>query len=162
MAKNLGIRAEIDGKDLLDAVDLLKDLEESIDNKYLKATLRRKSKPMQNEMKIMSPSSRLRNVIGATTAKSKTPLFKVGVVKNNTSLFPNISSFGLAGILEYGTVERYRKTKSMGLVTGRVSTGRVPKRKYAWLRQSWDSNVKELEQSTINTIIKKIERSANG
>ena len=26
MAKNLGITAEIDGKDLLDAVDLLKDL----------------------------------------------------------------------------------------------------------------------------------------
>lgn len=127
----MDIEAKLDKKDFMEALDVLKKMEKSLDDNYMKSTIRRKAKPMVQKMKRDSHSKDLMAVIGITTAKKKTPFVKVGVVKNNTALFPDISSYGLAAILEYGTVERYRAVKTAGIVTGRASTGRVPERKYA-------------------------------
>ena len=89
MAKG-DIEAKLDDKEFLEALDMLKDMEKSIDESYLKQTMRRKAKPIVSKMKTDSHSARLTQVIGVTTAKKKTPLLKVGVVKNNTSflIFP--------------------------------------------------------------------------
>ncbi|MDR8390996.1 hypothetical protein NC796_07600 [Aliifodinibius sp. S!AR15-10] len=152
------INVDIDQKEFDEALDLLSDMHDSIDNKWLKSTGRRKTKPIIQKMQNNSPSSRLKEMIGVTTAKTKTPFLKVGVVKNDVSLFPNISSYGLAGILEYGTVERFRTATRFGLVTGKIPTGKVPARKYAFLRSSWDSGVKKFEADFIASIIKKIEK----
>jgi hypothetical protein len=38
----------------------------------------------------------------------------------------------------------------------------VPSRKYAWLRNAWDSKVDSFEKDTINTIIKRVEKKTNG
>lgn len=160
MAKD-GLTVELDKKEFLDALEMLKDMEESIDEKYVKATLRRKLKPMERRMKRDSHSARLAtHAIGITTAKKKTPLIKVGVVKNDASVFEDISSYGLAAILEYGTPERFRAAKKLGVVTGKISTGRILPRKYAWLRSAWDKEVNQFEKDSLDTIVKKVEKAA--
>lgn len=154
------IEIKLNEAEFLDAIEMLKDMEESIDDKYMKSTIRRKVRPIINDMKISSPSSRLLKVLGVTSAKRKTRggLIRVGVIKNDRGLFPNISSYGLSAILEYGTEERFRQASRAGFVTGRIPTGSIPKRRYAFLRSSWDTNIKGVQEETIKTVIKRIEK----
>lgn len=152
---------KVDDKEFMDALDMLQDMSDAIDIKYVKSVMRRKLKPMVSRMKNASHSARLPQMIGVTAAKKKVNEFqimKVGVVKNKVSLFPKISSYGLAAILEYGTPERFRGASKFGVVTGRVSTGKIQSGKYAFLRSSWDAEVNQFQNGTIDTIIKKIEK----
>lgn len=155
------IEVKLNDKEFLDALDYLQKVEKSIDLKYIKSVMRRKLKPMVSMMKAESHSARLPQMIGITAAKKKVSeaqIMKVGVVKNDTSLFPNISSYGLAAILEYGTPERFRAAGGFGVVTGRIPTGKIPARKYAFLRKSYDATHEGFERDTIDAIIKRIEK----
>lgn len=157
----MNIEMDINDKDFKDTLKYFEKKAKSIDEKYLKSTLRRKSKTITSEMKRNSHSAKLPKMIGVTSAKKKVPdgaLLKVGVVKNDPGLFPIVSSYGLAAILEYGTEERFRKTSKAGLITGRISTGKIPQRRYAFLRKSWDSKVTSFQKETIDTLVKRLEK----
>jgi len=157
---------EVDKKEFNDALQTLSDMEEAIDDSWIKRTLRRKLGPMESEMKrkVLSNfgSERLASVIGITTAKKRIKSSvgaKVGVVKNDASLFPEISSFGLASILEYGTVERFRRIEKMGVITGRVSTGRVKPNPY--LRPTYDKKLPDVIKEFEKSVERKVQKEAN-
>lgn len=103
----------IDQKSFDQAIEDLQKMHDSLDTKYLKSTLRRKVKPIVREMQIQSPSTRLKDFIGVSTAKTKIKGnvgAVVGAVKSDAKIFPKLNAYGLFSILEYGTQERYVKT----------------------------------------------------
>lgn len=160
MGKN-ELKVEFDPKEFEQAMETFKKMDDSIDDKYLKSTLRRKTKPMEMDMKMNSPSTRVSQTIGRTTSKKKTGggvAVLVGVVKNIPSLFKDISSFGLSAIIEYGTDERFRKTKVGSIITGKVSTGKVDPKPY--LRPAYDRNINKLISEVEKTVIKRVEKES--
>ena len=94
-------------------------------------------RPMTSAMRANAPSDRFKKQIGVTASKKYTFLgsVRVGVVKNNASLFPEISAQGLAAIIEYGTGERFRRE---GKFTA-VSTGEMTAAPF--VRPAYDANI---------------------
>lgn len=133
-------------------------MHDSITPQWMKTTQRRKLQPMVQDMKVRSKSSRIAEMISVTTAKKRAGEFgaKVGVVKNDTSLFPKFSAQALASVIEYGTDERFRTLKAGVLVTGRQSTGSV--KPYPFLRPAWDANKESFMKATEEAILNKVER----
>lgn len=161
MASQNEITVELNEKDFEKAMQTLTDMYESLNTRYLKNTLKRKAKPITNQMKMMSPSIRLKKVIGASTAKKRTKgrtSVKLGVIKNDRSMFPKFSSFALASVLEYGTKERFKKVKSAGVTTGRISTGEMPKDEF--LRPAYDNNITGVLDDFEKTITKRVIKKA--
>lgn len=158
MASASGV--QINQKELSEALQSLDNMIEAIDDsKFVKSLFRRQAKThFVGDMKRNSPSVRLAKMVDVTTSKKLTGSFgaRVGVVRNDVSLFPKISAQGLASILEHGTVERFRNSKRAGIVTGRVSLGKVESE--PWLRPSWDSNVEGFIRDTEDSIVRKIEK----
>lgn len=133
----------------------LKRASESLGSKFLKTTLRRNSAAIVAAMKSGSPSVKLMSVIGATTSQRLAGAgVRLGVIKNNPSLFPDFSAQATASVIEYGTAERYRQLKSGGLITGRVSTGRISPKPF--LRPAWVSGKGIMISKTVSAIKKKI------
>ena len=161
MARNA---IDIQIKGLTDSIKSLKNMEESIDDKFLQGRSRYYLKPMVQSMKSRTKSVRLSqgNIIGVTTAKRKTrgaPLgVRVGVINNDAKKFPDFSAFGLAAVHEYGTAERYRELRRAGFITGRVSTGSMPAAPF--LRPSWDAHVEQFMKNVEQATIRKVERAA--
>jgi hypothetical protein len=93
-------------------------------------------------MILTAPIEKFKPVIAMTSAKKRgipPGGVSVGVIKNNKIDFPNFSAQGLASVFEYGTVERFRKIKTMGIITGGASTGKVTPR--PWLRKAVDDTI---------------------
>ena len=133
----------------------IKDIERmgmAVSNKQLRNLKTRHADIILNPMRRNSKSSRIAAMIGVTTRSmhADDSGIKIGVVKNSKELFPKISAQGLAAIIEYGTAERYRKTKRSGLVTGRQSTGKITPEPF--LRPAWDSKHREYEQAVIDDL----------
>lgn len=159
MAKD-EFKIELNQDDFDEAMDELQKIHDSLDERYLKNTLKRKSKPILQDMKQKSPSTRLKQVMGISTAKKRTKgrtTVKIGVIKNNPSLFPDFSSWGLASVLEYGTDERYKKTSSLGFITGRTSTGDM--RAHGFLRGAFDRNIEKVLSDFSETIEKRVNKN---
>jgi hypothetical protein len=99
--------------------------------KELQKLQKKALKPMLSAMKTKAPYSRFIPVIGMTTAKSRgVPVggVRIGVIKNNKSLFPTFSAPALASVIEHGTTERRKRSGE--------STGIMPPK--PWLRESVD------------------------
>lgn len=114
---------------------------------------------MASAMKASAPGNRLRDFIGISTAKKKAGDLgaKVGVVKkSDPTVFPKFTAQALAAVNEYGTEERFRKLRTLGLITGRQSTGEMPEREF--LRPVWDSHVNKFMDDVQDAIEKKIEK----
>ena len=161
MANAIDVKAEISEKDVQAVLQTLQDMSEAVDPKDLKGIIRRNSKPIERAMKVSSPSTRLKGVIGITSSKKKTGgegRVKVGIIKNDPTIFKKISSFGLASILEHGTPERFRGLSKGILVVGRASTGKVEPDPF--LRPSYDANIRGVIQKTEESVIKKVQKSA--
>jgi len=100
-------------------------------------------------------------MISRTVAKKRvgpTPGVLVGVIKNDTDIFPKFSAQALASVLEHGTPERFRKTRSIGLITGKVSTGKV--NPMPFLRPAYDLNIRGVITKTEESITKKVMKEA--
>lgn len=153
---------EIDDKQWMEALKSFENMSDSIDSKYLKSTQARVArKRMIPDMRRGSKSRRLMKLIDVTTSKKRAGEFgiKVGVVKNGSkSEFPKFSAPALASVIEYGTAERYRNLKSIGLITGRQSTGSMPMAPF--LRPSWDANVRGLMDDVERLVLARIEKNA--
>ncbi len=139
----------------------MKKLEESLDRKKVNAIQRRNARPMLNDMKAGSKSTRIAKMTAITTRQSKRPRapkvgIRIGVINNDASLFTNFSAPALASVLEHGTQERFRILKKGGFITGRQSTGSVTAN--PWLRRAWDRNA----QAFISKTIKAYEKAVNG
>jgi hypothetical protein len=104
-----------------------------------------------------SHSARLVKMIGTTTAKKWAgPLgVRIGVVKNDVVKFTKVSAQGLAAMLEYGTKERFRMLKKLGVIVGRVSTGEMPS--FPFLRPAWfrgrNAMMNKTEKSIQNRVL---------
>lgn len=159
MAKNT-IDISVDEREFLEALQTFEKMEQAITPRWMKNTQRRKARPMVDDMRRNSLSTRLEPMIGVTTAKKRAGDLgiKVGVVKNDPQAFPKFSAPAFASVIEYGTAERYRQLKVAGLITGRVSTGKMPAAPF--LREAWDRNVKEFMDATQQAIEDKIMREA--
>lgn len=152
------IEIELDEDDFQEALDDIQQMYDNIDEKWLKQTLRRKVKPIERSAKINSHSKSLMKVIGTSMSKKNVGdniSARVGVVKNDPNLFPDINAYALASILEYGTVERFREvTNKYGAVVDTQSTGRVSGSN-SWLRASYDKNIDKVIRDFESTIEKR-------
>jgi hypothetical protein len=136
-------------------------MHEAVTPRWIKSTQRRNLKPMVAAMKANSKSTRIARMIGVTTARRRAGELgaKVGVVKNDATLFPKISAPALGSIIEYGvSEERFRTLRAGVFVTGRQSTGTMPAAPF--LRPAWDAHVRSFMESTEQAIADKIEREA--
>jgi hypothetical protein len=59
-------------------------------------------------------------------------------------------------VLEYGTEERFRKLSKAGIITGRVSTGRV--KETSKLREAYEKNKEPFMDDVERSIDKKFEK----
>ncbi len=124
--------------------------------------MRRHARPIVNEMKQNSPSTRLQrtNVIGTTTKQTgnrRAPGvgIRIGIVKNGSKDdFPDFTAPALASVLEYGTEERFRTLVAGGVVTGRQSTGSISGA--PWIRPAWDRNRAAFILKTIESMRRKV------
>lgn len=132
-------------------------MQKALDEKWVKQTHARNMRPIAQAMKANSKSSRIARMIGVTTAKSKTPDYgaRVGVIKNDSALFPDFSAPALASVIEYGTDERFRGTGG-SVVTGAVPTGRV--KPSPFLRPAWDHHARRMIKNIEEAIIQKVNR----
>lgn len=135
-------------------------MENSITPKWMKSTLRRRSKPIVQAMRRNASgyvgSSRIAEMVGVTTAKRRAGDWgaKVGVVKNDPDKFQDFTAQALASVIEYGTDERFRKLKAGAFITGRQSTGRMPAMPF--LRPAWDQNVNAFMNGVEDSIERKV------
>lgn len=163
MASNV-IDISVEEREFKKALETFEEMEASIDARYLKNVQRRYAmKEMVPDMKRSSHSVRLEKVIGVTTSKKRAGDLgiKVGIIDaGKADDFPDFNAYGLASVIEYGTAERYRQLKSVGLITGRQSTGDMPA--FPFLRPAWDRNVRKLMSDVETAILKRIERAADG
>ncbi len=145
MGKNF---VQINERELQAAIADLDRKAKRLDEKRVRQIQRRNLRPMRTAMQAGSKSARIGRMVGITAAKKYAPPFgvRIGVVKNKASEFPVINAQGLAAIIEYGTDERFRKTTRGGLVTGRISTGKMPA--FPWLRRAYDGNVRQFVNRT--------------
>lgn len=146
----------INEREYRDAWKYFDEVKKSLDPKFLKKTLRKNSHPIVIAMQAKSPSKNMVKMIGATTAKRRAGMagVRIGVIKNNAALFPTFSAPALAAMFEYGTRERFRKLKWMGLVTRLVSTGRMTS--VPFLRPAWDGLKARMIDNTIRDIKKQV------
>lgn len=152
---------QVDRSEMRDFKREIERLEKSLDRKKINSIQRRNARPILNDMKSGSKSTRIAKMTAITTRQSKRPAapkvgIRIGVINNDPSLFPAFSAPALASVLEHGTAERFRTLSSGGFVTGRQSTGSVTAE--PWLRRAWDRN----EQSFITKTIKSYEKAVNG
>lgn len=133
----------------------------AINEPWMKSTHRRNLTPIANAMKSNSKSTRIAKMIGITTAKSKSPSYgaKVGVIKNDATLFPKFSAPAKASVIEYGTDERFRGIRAGSIVVGAISTGEMPS--VPFLRPAWDNNVNGYMKRTEDAIVHKIEKEGD-
>ena len=150
----------IDQKEFNESIKALKDMEESIDSRWIKNTLRRKAKPIKTRMQATAHSSSFVPLTGITTAKKRSGEgIKVGIIKNDPSEFPTLSAPALASVLEYGTPERFRQvTNSSGIITGRASTGSVTP--VPWIRKAYDSEIRGVIKDFEKSTVKRVEKNA--
>ncbi len=156
-----GNTIHIDQKEFNDAIKSLVSMKNSLTPRYLKNTQARVARQtMVPAMKMRSKSTRLSQMIGVTTAKKRSgPLgIKVGVIKNDPALFPTFSAPALASVIEYGTAERYRNLKALGLITGQQSTGVMPSAPF--LRPGWDITVRQFMDQVEGLIENRISDSS--
>lgn len=155
MAAN-AIEFKMNQREFRESLKEIQRMENSITPKWMKSTLRRRSKPIAEAMKRNSKSTRIAKMVGVTTARRRTGEWgaKVGVVKNDVTLFPKFSAQALASVTEYGTGERYRKLKKGVVVTGRQSTGSMPADPF--LRPAWDQQVGPFMNGVVDSIDRKV------
>lgn len=139
---------------------LVKD-KNAIDRKFINSALTRNARPILNDMKSNSKSDRIARMTAITTRQSKRPKapkigVRVGVINNDTSLFPTFTAPALASVIEYGTAERFRKLKAGIFVTGRQSTGEMPSAPF--IRPAWDNNINSLISKTEQSILRKLDK----
>jgi len=150
-------------RELIESVD---KANKSLDARWLKNTQRRRLGPMVNAMKAKSPSKRLKQSIGVTTAKRRAGQYgvKVGAVKDIRGEFEGITGPPLASIFEYGTrMERFRGGSSFLNVTlrsNKASTGQV--NPHPFIRPAWDQHVGQFMDDVEDSILKKIEKEFEG
>lgn len=160
MPKNV-IDISVNEREFNEVLRSFSRMSDSIDSKFLKSSQRRALKPMVEDMKRNSHSLSLVPMIGVTTSKKRAGELgaKVGVVKaGNKAEFPTLTAQALAAVIEYGTAERYRTLKSLGFISGRVSTGSMPAAPF--LRPAWDKNVVIMMSKVEKSIYAKVKRSA--
>lgn len=146
---------EVDKAEFDAAIRYIESMRKSLDEKWLKATMRRNSNPIVEDMRQRSHSVRLMDMIGITTAKRRAGNgVRIGVIKNDPQKFPKFSAQGLAAVLEYGTQERFRKLKALGLITGRQSTGSITAKPF--LRPAWRMGINGMINKTVKAIEKKV------
>lgn len=150
----------IDKVGFTEAVRMFKNMHESLDERWMKNTQARRLRPIANEMKRETRSRRLMRVIGVTTSRKKAPRMgaKVGVIKNNVSLFPKFSSYATASVIERGTDERFRHTRAGSFITGRISTGKMPADPFIF--KTWNRNKRQFFRDMADSIERKIEKEA--
>jgi 7-cyano-7-deazaguanine synthase in queuosine biosynthesis len=157
MARNF---IEINQKEMSEAIATFDKAREAFGDSWLKTTqARRARKHFVPDMKRGSHSARLMKMISVTQAKKWTgggASVRVGVVKNDADLFPDFSAQALASVLEYGTEERFRKLSKAGIITGRVSTGRV--KETSKLREAYEKNKEPFMDDVERSIDKKFEK----
>ena len=158
-----GYKIDIELEGLKKSLQDLERMDKAITPRYLKTVEKRKSdKHFVPEMKAQSHSVRIQEMISTTTAKKFTSRLgvRVGVVKNDKTLFPKFSAQALASVIEYGTAERFRQIKKAGFVVERVSTGKMPAS--PWLRKAWDNNVEAFMNDVEKAIKRKVEKESGG
>ena len=128
----------------------------SLDPKWMKRTLKRNAKPIVADMKQGSVSLRLVRMIGSTINKRRAGRMglRLGVIKNDAALFPKFSAPALASLFEYGTQERFRQLKKLGLVIGRQSTGRMTA--VPFLRPAWNRGKAGMISKTVSDIKRRV------
>lgn len=115
-------------------------------------------KTTESRMKSTAPIQKFVPVIAMTTAKRRgVPPggVRIGVVKNDTTAFPNFSAPALASVFEYGTPERFRRLKTLGIVTGRASTGRFTAK--PWLRKAMDDTYPIYHKEFLASVDKEVD-----
>ncbi|MBN2365733.1 MAG: hypothetical protein JXL67_06175 [Calditrichaeota bacterium] len=147
---------EVNEAEYRDMIKYIKDMQKSLDPRWMKKTLKRNADPIVEDMKQRSHSARLPSQIGTTTAKRRAGPYgvRIGVIKNDPVKFPKISAQGLASILEYGTAERFRILKKLGMIVGRISTGEMPS--FPFLRPAWIQGRKIMTDKTVKAIKKRV------
>lgn len=146
---------EVNRAEYNEALKFINSMKKSLDTKWLKSTMRRNSNPIVEDMRQRSHSVRLMKMIGVTTAKRKAgDGVRIGVIKNDTAMFPKFSAQGLASVLEYGTQERFRKLKALGIITGKQSTGQVTAKPF--LRPAWRMGINAMINGTVKAIEKRV------
>lgn len=156
-SKRGGNAVWIDQQEFNQALKSFADMRNALEPRYMKNVQARVARrTIIPAMKARSKSARLDKMISVTTAKRRSGDLgiKVGVVKNDTSLFPKFSAPALASVIEYGTAERYRTLKRFGLVTGQQSTGEMPEAPF--LRPGWDSTVSQFMREVEDALEKKV------
>lgn len=151
---------EINDREFKKAIQSFDDLAKQVnDDKWVRTTQARKArKHFVPTMRRNSHSTRLADMVNVTQAKKYRGgprSVRVGVVKNDVAKFPTFSAQGLAAVIEYGTDERFRELKKLGIVTGRQSTGEMPSKPI--LRPAYDNNVDAFMDDVEDTILKKLE-----
>ena len=99
-------------------------------------------KQTEQRMILTAPLEKFKPVIAMTTAQRRgVPPggVRIGVVKNNVIDFPKFSAPAMASVFEYGTAERFRQLKNMGIITGKASTGHFNAQ--PWLRKAVDDTI---------------------
>lgn len=153
---------QVDERELSEMFRDMKKMEESLNRKEINSIQRRNAKPILEDMRSGSPSVRIAKMTAITTRQTKQPAappigIRIGVINNDTALFPKFSAPATASVLEHGTEERFRADgKYFGVIIGAASTGRV--KPGPWLRPSWDRNVRGFIRKTEQSYIRKVEK----
>lgn len=152
---------QVDASEMGEFKAEMRRMEKALDRDTVNSIQRRNARPMLQDMRSSSPSTRIAKMTAITTRQSKRPRaprigIRIGVINNDPGLFPDFSAPALASVLEHGTGERFRTLKRGGIITGRQSTGSV--KASPWLRRAWDRNA----QQFISKTIKSYERAVNG
>lgn len=146
----------ISERDFQDTIEFFDKAADAFGDRWLKNTqARRARKHFVPAMQQKVHSARLMEMISVTTARKYTKgprSIRVGVVKNDTSLFPKFSAQALASVLEYGTEERFIKT---GVFSAK-STGSMPSSPA--LRPGFDENVDPFMHDVERSIEKKFDK----
>lgn len=155
------MEVRVDLKGMAETIRSFEKMGKSIDAKFLKGRQAYYLKPMVQDMRNGTKSTRLDDpkIIGVTTAKNRTPKYgvKVGVIRNDVNKFPKFSSFALASVIEYGTGERIRRMRKMGFTLGTKSTGSMPSTPF--LRPAFDNNRDSFMDNVEQAVIRKVQRS---
>ena len=144
------------------AMDTVRRMQGALDEKKVRRIHARHLRPVAQAMKQAHKSSRVADMIGVTTAKRKSPPYgaRVGVVRNDKRKFPKFSSYSTARLIEYGSDgERFRNMRTVGVITGRQSTGVMPAQPA--LRPVWDSMRNTYIKNTETDLVKEVEKEAN-
>jgi hypothetical protein len=116
--------------------------------------------PMLKDMKQNSPSVDIAKMTAMTTRQVKRPRaprigYRIGVINNDVSKFPDFTAPALASVLAHGTKERFRRAaKSFGISIGTQSTGSVKGKD--WLGAAFDRNKDTFEAKTIKDMEAKV------